>query len=150
MTTRLSDALLLTVADLCERARRSRTTLWFLSTTSGLPSISSSWRQTPWDSRPSFFQLNTCFHSPYVTFSLTGGWVCSLQLLVVLASTVILRYDSCGTRDHILLSQIRDPPEMEGQIPVFKSPRNWVAQLYPEVLGSLSDVPQGKHTASPL
>jgi hypothetical protein len=27
----------------------------------------------------SFFQLNTCGHSPYVTFSLTRGWVCRLQ-----------------------------------------------------------------------
>jgi hypothetical protein len=29
-----------------------------------------------------FFQLNTCSHSPYVTSSLTRGWVCHLQLLI--------------------------------------------------------------------
>jgi hypothetical protein len=36
------------------------------------------------------FQLNTCGYSPYVTSSLTRGWVCRLQLLLVLASEVIL------------------------------------------------------------
>jgi hypothetical protein len=39
---------------------------------------------------------------------LTRGWVCRLHLLLVLASTVILRSESCGTRDNNLLSQIRD------------------------------------------
>jgi hypothetical protein len=36
--------------------------------------------------------------------------VCRLQLLLVLGSAVILRSESRGTRDHILLSQIRDFP----------------------------------------
>jgi hypothetical protein len=39
--------------------------------------------------------------------------------------------------DHILLSQIRDSPNLEGQVPVFISPRNMVTQLYPYALGSL-------------
>jgi hypothetical protein len=40
-------------------------------TTDDLPSFSSSWRQAPWDSRPkTFFKLNPCGHSPYVTLSL--------------------------------------------------------------------------------
>jgi hypothetical protein len=56
--------------------------------------------------------------------------------MLALASTVILRSDSRRTRDHILLSQIRDSPNPEGQIPVFISPRNLVAQLYPQALGS--------------
>jgi hypothetical protein len=34
----------------------------------------------------SFYQMNICGHSPYVTFSLTIGWVCRLQLLLALAS----------------------------------------------------------------
>jgi hypothetical protein len=80
-------------------------------TTGGLPSISSSWRQGPLRlTTCNFFQLNTCGHSPYVTSSLTRGWVCRLQLLLVLASAVILRSDSRGSHDHILLSQIRDSP----------------------------------------
>jgi hypothetical protein len=59
-------------------------------TTGSLLPIISSWRQAHWDSRPAiFFQLNTCSHSPYVTSSLTRGWVCHLQLLLALVSTVI-------------------------------------------------------------
>jgi hypothetical protein len=38
------------------------------------------------------------------------GWVCRLQLLLALASAIIFMSDSRGTRDHILLSQIRDFP----------------------------------------
>jgi hypothetical protein len=40
--------------------------------------------------------------------SLTRGRVCHLQLQLSLASAVILGFQSHGTRDHILLSQIRD------------------------------------------
>jgi hypothetical protein len=60
------------------------------------------------------FQLNTCGYSPYVTSFLTTEWVWRLQLLLVLASAVILRSESRGTHDHILLSQIRDSPNLEG------------------------------------
>jgi hypothetical protein len=44
----------------------------------------------------------------------------------------------CGTHDQSLLSHIQDFPNLEGQIPVFISPRNSVAQLYPQALGSFS------------
>jgi hypothetical protein len=51
------------------------------------------------------WQLRVCwFGAP----SLTRGWVCRLQLVLALASTVILGFESRGTRDHILLSLIRD------------------------------------------
>jgi hypothetical protein len=43
-------------------------------------------------------------------FALTRGWVCCLQLLLALASAVILGSKSLGTRNHILLSEIRDFP----------------------------------------
>jgi hypothetical protein len=103
-----------------------------------LSPISSSSRQAPWDSRPeTFFRLNTCSHSSYVTSSLTRRRVCRLQLLLALASAFILRSESRGTHDHILLSQIRDSPTLEGQVPVFTSLRNRVAQLYTQALGSL-------------
>jgi hypothetical protein len=69
--------------------------------------------------------------------SLTRERVCRLQLLLILASAIIIRSKSRGIRDHILLSQIRDSPNLEGQVPVFISPKNWVAQLYPQALGSL-------------
>jgi hypothetical protein len=69
--------------------------------------------------------------------SLTRERVCRLQLLLVLASAVILGSESGGTHDHILLSQIRDSPNLEGQVHIFMSPRNRVAQLYPQALDSL-------------
>jgi hypothetical protein len=81
--------------------------------------------------------MNPCSHSPYVTSSLRRGRVCRLRLLLVLESAVILRSESRGTHHHILLSLIRDPPNLEGQVPVFISPRNWVARLYPQTMGSL-------------
>jgi hypothetical protein len=65
------------------------------------------------------------------------GRVCRLQLLLALASSLILGSDSCGTHDLILLSQIRDSPNLEGQVPVFVSLRERVAQLYFQALGSL-------------
>jgi hypothetical protein len=78
-----------------------------------------------------FFQLNTCGYSPYVTSTLTKGWVCRLQLLLLLASSAILRSETRGTHDHILLPQILDYPNLKGQGPAFISPRKRVAQLYP-------------------
>jgi hypothetical protein len=57
-----------------------------------------------------FFQLNTYFHSSYVTSSLRRGWVCSIRLLLGLASAVILTSYSRGTRAHIFLSQIPGGP----------------------------------------
>jgi hypothetical protein len=42
--------------------------------------------------------------------SLTRGRVCRLKLLLALISAVILRSESRGTRDQMLLSQIRDFP----------------------------------------
>jgi hypothetical protein len=55
----------------------------------------------------------------------------------VFTKAVILRPESRGTHDHILLSQIRDSPNLEDQVPVFISPTNRVAQLHSEALGSL-------------
>jgi hypothetical protein len=55
--------------------------------------------------------------------SLTRERVCRLQLLLVLASAVILESESRGTHDHILLSQIRDCPHLEIQVPIYISAR---------------------------
>jgi hypothetical protein len=63
------------------------------------------------------------------------GLLCTID--VRLASAVFLVSESHGTHDHILLSHIRDSPNMEDQVPVLISPRNRVSQLYPEALGSL-------------
>jgi hypothetical protein len=64
--------------------------------------------------------------------------VCRLQLLLVLISAVIFRSKSHGIHDHILLSQIWDSPNLEGQVPIFIAPRNKVVWLYPQALGSLN------------
>jgi hypothetical protein len=53
------------------------------------------------------WQLRVCWCG---ALSLTRGRVCHLQLLLALASAVILGSESLGTRDHILLSRIRDFP----------------------------------------
>jgi hypothetical protein len=54
--------------------------------------------------------------------SLTRGRICRLQLLLVLASAVILGSESRGIHDHILLSQIRESPNLEGQVPYLYAP----------------------------
>jgi hypothetical protein len=102
---------------------------WSYFTTGGLPPISWSWWQALETEDQHFFQRNTCFHIPYVTSSLTRGWVCRLQLLLVLVGTVIHRSESRGTHNHILLSQVRHFPDLEGQVPLFISPRKRVTRL---------------------
>jgi hypothetical protein len=51
-----------------------------------------------------FFQLNPCGCSPYVTFSLTRGWVCRCPLLLVPASAAFLGSESRVTHDHSTLT----------------------------------------------
>jgi hypothetical protein len=53
------------------------------------------------------WQLGVCWCG---ALSLTREWVCALKLLLALASEFIIGSESRGTRDHILLSQIRDFP----------------------------------------
>jgi hypothetical protein len=69
------------------------------------------------------FQLNTCGYSTYVTSSLTRRWVCRLQLLLGLASSVILRFEYRWTHDHLLLSQIRDSHKLEVRSPYLYPPK---------------------------
>jgi hypothetical protein len=71
-------------------------------------SASLSWNKAPiWGLRPDFYycQLWVCWCG---ALSLTRVRVCRVQLLLALTSAVIFRSESRGTRDHILLSQIRD------------------------------------------
>jgi hypothetical protein len=57
-----------------------------------------------------FFQLNPCSHSPYVISSLTRGWVCRLQLLLALASAVILGSESAGLMTIFYCPGLETPP----------------------------------------
>jgi hypothetical protein len=130
------------------RSSHASVILWLLASagsqskiyfaTGGLQPVSSSWRQAPWD--PLFLlPQNTCGYRPYVISSLTRGWVCRLQLLLTLASAVILKWESRGTHDHILQSQIRDSPNLEGW-PNY-TPRHWVPFSSPPTTGRGSRVP---------
>jgi hypothetical protein len=50
----------------------------------------------------------------------------SFTIAAGLDSAVILRSESRGTHDNILVSQIRESPKLEGQVPVFITPQNRV------------------------
>jgi hypothetical protein len=62
--------------------------------------------------------------------SLTRGLICSLQLLLGLASAGIFGPESRRIHDHILLPQIWDSLNLEDQVPIFISLRNSVVKLY--------------------
>jgi hypothetical protein len=104
---------------------------WLFNIFSQIQNYFTTWRQSPWGSLHNncIFQPNTCGYSPCVTSSLTRGWVRRLQFLLVLASAVILRSEPRGTHDYILLSQIRDSPNLEGQILVSISSRNYMLSI---------------------
>jgi hypothetical protein len=83
---------------------------WVMSliTTEG-QSASLSWNKAPtWGIRPDFYYCQTVAGLLMWGLSLTRGRVCRLQLLLALASANIFGSDFHGTRDHNLLSQIRD------------------------------------------
>jgi hypothetical protein len=73
-------------------------------------------------------QLQVCWCG---ALSLTRVRVCRLLLLLILARAVILGSEPLKTHNHILLSHVRNFPNLESQVPVFTSSRNRVAQLYP-------------------
>jgi hypothetical protein len=60
---------------------------------------------------------------------------------MVLSFTIATGLRQCSPRpavlDHIVLSQLRDSPNLEGQVSIFVSLRKRMGQLYPESLGSL-------------
>jgi hypothetical protein len=63
------------------------------------------------------------------------GRVCRLQLLVGLSSEVILRSESRGTHNHILLSQIRDFVNLEGSGPRIYIPQEEGGPVIPPGTG---------------
>jgi hypothetical protein len=77
-----------------------------------------------------------CGHSPYVKSSLTRRLVCRLQLLLALASAVVLGPSSAGLMTIFYCLRL-DSSKLEGQVPVFIPPKKRVAQLYTQVPGSL-------------
>jgi hypothetical protein len=79
-------------------------------------------------------QLRVCWCG---ALSLTREQVCRSQLLPVLASAVILGSESHGTRDHILLSLIRDFSQPGGPGPSIYIPQEQGGPVTPQALGSL-------------
>jgi hypothetical protein len=81
----------------------------------------------------SFKQLRVCY---FVAFSLTRGRVCNLLYNCFWAlpeQSFFCR--SPAELTAIFYCLIWDSPNLEGQVPVFKPPRNEVAQIYPRALG---------------
>jgi hypothetical protein len=79
-------------------------------------------------------QLRVCY---FVAPSLTRGRVCNLLYNCFWASPEnSLLGRSPAEFTTIFYCLIWDSPNLEGQVPVFISPRNRVAQLYPRALGS--------------
>jgi hypothetical protein len=72
-------------------------------------SVSKSWCRAPYGAHDQIFimvwQLRSCFCGAP---SLRRGRICLLYMLLALSGEVILASESLETRDHILLSQIRD------------------------------------------
>jgi hypothetical protein len=82
-----------------------------------------------------FRHLHVCY---FVASSLTRGRVCNLlyNCFWALPEQSLLGR-SPAELTTIFYCFIWDSPNLEGQVPVFISPRNRVAQLYPWALGSL-------------
>jgi hypothetical protein len=82
-----------------------------------------------------FRQLRVCY---FVAPSLTGGRVCNLlcNCFWALPEQSLLGR-SPAELTAIFYCLIWDSSNLESQVPVFISPRNRVAQLYPRALGSL-------------
>jgi hypothetical protein len=74
-------------------------------------SVSQSWCRAPSGAHDQIFitvwKLRSCFCGAP---SLTRGRVCLLYMVLAFASVVFLESEFLGTRDHVLLSQIRDFP----------------------------------------
>jgi hypothetical protein len=82
-----------------------------------------------------FRQLRVCY---FVAPSLTRGRVFNLLLLLVSLAQSHSGLSPAGLKTIFYSSNFLDSPNLEGQAPVFISPRNRVAQIYPQALGSLS------------
>jgi hypothetical protein len=92
---------------------------------------------SPWRLTTSnfIFQLNACGYSPYVTSSLTRVWVCRLQLLLVLASAVVLRSESRGTHGTPFTVSDSRLPQPGGQGPRIYIPQEQSGPVMPPGTG---------------
>jgi hypothetical protein len=112
-------------------------------TTGGLPPISSSWRQAPWDSRHSnsIFQLNTRGYCLYVTSPLIRGWVCRLHFLLGLVSTVISGTSPAGLMITFYCLTFETPVTQRARSPYLYPPGRWWPSYNPRHCVPFSSTP---------
>jgi hypothetical protein len=83
----------------------------------------------------SFFIFRIIFRQPRICWCrapyVTRGWVCSFKCCWASSAQSFSGLSPTGIMTMFLLSQIWDSPNLEGQVPIFISPRNKGAQLYP-------------------
>jgi hypothetical protein len=96
--------------------RNTRTESENYFTAGSLPPINWSWRTAFF-----FFQLNTYGYSPYLTSSLTRRMGLSFTIAAGRRQCKYSRIQIPQDSRHILLSQIRDPPNLENQVRIFIS-----------------------------
>jgi hypothetical protein len=90
---------------------------------SWLSQLARSWCQAlMWDLWSDFYYFLGSSGFFYVGCSPWRGQVCSLKLLLILASTAILVSESCGTYDHIFLSWVRDSLNLGAMSPYLYHP----------------------------
>jgi hypothetical protein len=104
-------------------------------------SASLSWSQAPiWDTRPIFLLLSLIiFRQLQICWcgapSLTRSRVCSFQFLLVIASTALLRSESHGTHEHILLSLFLRLPHPGGPGSCIYFPQEQGSPVIPPGIG---------------
>jgi hypothetical protein len=100
-----------------------------------LLTISSSWRQAPWDSRSVFFSSEHLW-----SYSLWNNLSNERTGLSLIISTGFCQQSFSGLSPAVFMTTFyclgfEAPPNLEGQIPIFISSRHRVAQLYPQASG---------------
>jgi hypothetical protein len=83
------------------------------------------------------FQLNTCGYGPYLTSPLMTRWVSRLQLLLGLASAIILTSESHEIHDHTFYCLRFETPQSLGPGPRICIPQVHGGPVLPQALGSL-------------
>jgi hypothetical protein len=113
-------------------------------------SANQSWCLAPSGTRNQFFflleiifrQWRVCY---FVAPSLTRGRICNILLMLILNSAVCSGLSPMGFKTIFYCPNSWDSPNLESQVPVFISPRNMVAEIYHQSLGSFSVISYTLH-----
>jgi hypothetical protein len=113
-------------------------TPYFSQVTADGQSASLSVRHPSWAHDHIFITIRQLRGSPREEPSLTRGWLCSLQLLLELASTLILRPESLGTHHCIFCLKFETTPTYRARFPYLR--------VYPPETGLSSYTPRHRVT----